>query len=463
MDDAGTHKAIAARRKPGDAWPLLMKAFAFALLASGPAFAGGCSPPQLAGEPLRPTTAQDAFGGVQCSAVRPQSEPDLMAWDPQSRGLLSVLHRQRVVVVRYAAKGCNVELELLSNCQAKGSYDFLPYSSRKSQVAHNQSELFAQLPVGALHLAGNLKGDRAIRTDFMFVGIDSLPSDQTFRVSDLRGTDCARATHVVNRIYLGGFAMSAGESRSLDAGGSLFGASAGAKSDASFQQLDSEGNVADCETAQQDGRPNNGCQTPLRIGLLAIDAPIATSTIRVDKVALKLPVGMRLRSNGTSCVEDERANAKITSSAWYEHDTDLEQYCPRTALYTQTQPLFDGPNATLVTSDDNDQWIELVTTLLRENSQITTLAIEGNSSNVGPPEKNLTLTGQRALAIKRQLIARGISSQRLLAVGFGQSKPIADNTTEEGRMMNERIELEITGLNGEPFGGPQDRGGRVFR
>jgi hypothetical protein len=67
------------------------------------------------------TSTGDAFPGVKCSAVRPQTEPDLMGWDSGSRANLNSLRRQGIIAVRYDAKGCNVELEVLSNCIGKGA------------------------------------------------------------------------------------------------------------------------------------------------------------------------------------------------------------------------------------------------------------------------------------------------------------------------------------------------------
>ncbi|HRG95555.1 MAG TPA: hypothetical protein PLR99_04840 [Polyangiaceae bacterium] len=151
-------------------------------------FAGlgpACTPPNVVGEPLKAPTTGEAFVGVQCSAVRPQTEPDLMAWDPGSRSNLNRLRREGVVAVRYEARGCNVELELLSNCIAKGAaYTFSPYSANEHKVARNANELFAQLPVGAARLSGSLKGDRVLRTDYMLRGNTRCP----------RGRSCAQAT-----------------------------------------------------------------------------------------------------------------------------------------------------------------------------------------------------------------------------------------------------------------------------
>ena len=62
-----------------------------------------------------------------------------------------------------------------------------------------------------------------------------------------------------------------------------------------------------------------------------------------------------------------------------------------------------------------------------------------NASN--DPEYNKKLSQRRAEAVKAELMKRGISGSRITAVGFGESIPIADNTTEDGRARNRRTEF----------------------
>lgn len=69
------------------------------------------------------------------------------------------------------------------------------------------------------------------------------------------------------------------------------------------------------------------------------------------------------------------------------------------------------------------------------------IRIEGHTDNTGPEAVNLRLSRERALAVSRFLTARGISSDRLIAKGYGSSQPRADNNTEEGRSRNRRIEI----------------------
>ncbi len=69
------------------------------------------------------------------------------------------------------------------------------------------------------------------------------------------------------------------------------------------------------------------------------------------------------------------------------------------------------------------------------------LTIEGHTDAVGSNEHNLTLSQQRADAVKANLVSGGVNESRLKTVGFGESKPLADNGTELGRAQNRRVEL----------------------
>lgn len=233
-----------------------------------------CNPPNIAGAPLKPTTTGEAFHSqVECSAVRPSTEPSLMAWEPDERANLNAIRQQGLVVVRYAATGCNVELEVLSNCDAPGSYRYFPANpASNSIVANNATELYGKLPLGAAQFASQLHGDRALRTDWELVGVDKIPIGTVVRKSELRG-DCQGATHVISEIYLGAFRLDAGDKRRIDAAVTLFGAGAGGNGVAGVEHLESQGNLKACQKASTDGKEERGCSVPLRIALLPLGAP----------------------------------------------------------------------------------------------------------------------------------------------------------------------------------------------
>ena len=83
--------------------------------------------------------------------------------------------------------------------------------------------------------------------------------------------------------------------------------------------------------------------------------------------------------------------------------------------------------------------------LLVENSSVK-LLVKGHTDNVGKSDDNLKLSNNRAKSVVDYLVSKGITLTRLTYKGFGDTKPIEENTTEEGRAKNRRTEFEIIDL-----------------
>jgi outer membrane protein OmpA-like peptidoglycan-associated protein len=115
-------------------------------------------------------------------------------------------------------------------------------------------------------------------------------------------------------------------------------------------------------------------------------------------------------------------------------------------------PLHDGFFETATADFRDDEATEAMLTnlltLLETNPLITLLRIEVHTDFVGPAEDNMRLSGERALAIKQWLVDHGIAASRLLAVAFGESRPITSNSTVEGMYANRRVEFHIAEWDG---------------
>jgi outer membrane protein OmpA-like peptidoglycan-associated protein len=96
-----------------------------------------------------------------------------------------------------------------------------------------------------------------------------------------------------------------------------------------------------------------------------------------------------------------------------------------------------GKSAILPESEDA---LKQVLALLNQNPDLK-LRVEGHTDNQGVSAANQALSEKRAQAVVGWLVANGVDAARLTAKGFGQTKPVEDNSTDEGRAKNRRVEL----------------------
>ncbi|WP_245767187.1 OmpA family protein [Stigmatella erecta] len=92
---------------------------------------------------------------------------------------------------------------------------------------------------------------------------------------------------------------------------------------------------------------------------------------------------------------------------------------------------------------DGARILDEVAELLKSRPDVS-LRIEGHTDNTGPEQLNRSLSQERADAVRAYLIQRGIAGSRLEARGYGPSRPIASNDTQEGQSENRRVEFILT-------------------
>ncbi len=103
---------------------------------------------------------------------------------------------------------------------------------------------------------------------------------------------------------------------------------------------------------------------------------------------------------------------------------------------------FDWDKA--VIKDASFSLMNEIADVIKKNPQIKRIRIEGHASIDGSPSHNKTLSDERAKSVMKYLVDHGITAAELSAQGFGSDKPIADNSTPEGREQNRRVEFVIT-------------------
>lgn len=126
-----------------------------------------------------------------------------------------------------------------------------------------------------------------------------------------------------------------------------------------------------------------------------------------------------------------KITASLTKAEEMKQELDSKGHI---ALYIN----FDTDKANI--KSESQPVIDEIQKLLTTNAGLK-VAIEGHTDNSGTPARNKKLSEERAQAVKAALTAKGIDAARLTAKGIGQDKPIADNTSEEGKAKNRRVEI----------------------
>nr|PZN61846.1 MAG: hypothetical protein DIU62_12980 [Pseudomonadota bacterium] len=129
---------------------------------------------------------------------------------------------------------------------------------------------------------------------------------------------------------------------------------------------------------------------------------------------------------------------------------DASDRCPNTprgdtvdstgcSLTMRLEVHFDTNSATI--KPESYPELDRMITFLLQTVPSATGVIEGHTDSSGSDEYNLRLSQRRAEAVMKYLVDGGVPASRLRAQGFGESQPVADNSTPEGRAQNRRVVL----------------------
>jgi OOP family OmpA-OmpF porin len=103
--------------------------------------------------------------------------------------------------------------------------------------------------------------------------------------------------------------------------------------------------------------------------------------------------------------------------------------------------MFDYNKATI--KIESHELLNDVAEVIKENPKIEKIRVEGHTDSDGSDKYNKKLSQQRADAVKEFLTKAGVPEDKLEAVGYGEENPIADNSTDEGKEKNRRVEFNI--------------------
>lgn len=158
-----------------------------------------------------------------------------------------------------------------------------------------------------------------------------------------------------------------------------------------------------------------------------------------------MPVGSYLfnvQANGYLFSSSHFEVEKINTNKPYELEILLEKMAVGKNVTLQNI-FFETNKFDLLPSSATE--LGVLINLLTENERLE-IEVQGHTDNVGDHKFNQQLSTNRAKTLYNYLIANGISNKRLTYKGYGETKPVADNATEEGRQQNRRTEFIITKL-----------------
>lgn len=110
---------------------------------------------------------------------------------------------------------------------------------------------------------------------------------------------------------------------------------------------------------------------------------------------------------------------------------------------------FDTDKATIKNTPQTNEILDTMAKVMKENPKIEGLRIEGHTDNTGTEARNNTLSQERAEAVVKWLVDHGVDKSRLQGVGHGQKRPIADNSTKDGKDKNRRVEFHVSKMDGK--------------
>jgi len=207
--------------------------------------------------------------------------------------------------------------------------------------------------------------------------------------------------------------------------------------DSKIEQLEQEKNNVLLDTRQQEIEQARK-DAEIKAQELEIKAREAEAAQKEAQEAQMKAMQMKMEAEAAKKEADARAleveNLKKQLSELQATQTD------RGLVLTLGDVLFASGKADLMPGAMLS--IDKLVMFLKENSK-RNLLIEGHTDSVGSEMTNLTLSERRADSVRIALLTRGISNNRITTRGYGETYPLADNSTNAGRQQNRRVEIII--------------------
>lgn len=153
-----------------------------------------------------------------------------------------------------------------------------------------------------------------------------------------------------------------------------------------------------------------------------------------------------------------KAEARNNLPKWYPEKPWTAKE-GQSQIFIQGKVVFETGSATIHKFGESEKVLKTLLQFLTDHPEVTRVRVEGHTDDRGDDQKNEELSAQRALSVCNYLVDNGVSHLRLLAVGFGERKPLGPNELAEGRSENRRTEFHVAEVDGRPYLGRDPTGG----
>ncbi|RYY91048.1 MAG: flagellar motor protein MotB, partial [Chitinophagaceae bacterium] len=185
---------------------------------------------------------------------------------------------------------------------------------------------------------------------------------------------------------------------------------------------------------------------PSTIALIDLKSGIEASRLQTDETGqylVTLPIGkdyvLNVNRKGYLFYSDQFLLREKASDSTYRKDIPLQPIEVNASVVLRNI-FFDVKQYEL--RPESRVELDRLVQFLRDNPTVR-IQIEGHTDNVGKPADNQKLSELRARAVMQYLNQKAIKNERVTAKGFGETQPVAPNTTEGGRAQNRRTEVKI--------------------
>ena len=186
-----------------------------------------------------------------------------------------------------------------------------------------------------------------------------------------------------------------------------------------------------------------------KVTLQAREQEANTARAQAEASKLQADASKQQADSARLSAEAERLQAQTAAEAAQRNAADLEaklkelqaKQTERGIVLTLGDVLFDSGQASLKPGAAST--IDRLSNFLASQPD-RSLIIEGHTDSMGSDSFNQQLSESRAESVKAALVAKGIPSERIVAVGKGEAAPVAGNDTSAGRQQNRRVEIVIS-------------------